>query len=300
MSKEKMTACKICGNEVASTAKTCPHCGAKVKRGHIVRNILIVFAVLIVVSVIFGGNEDNDENNYNSHPSSNQSIEQDQVDKKPVKSEPAPKETDDIAYEITYQNSKIYKNSLDKMACYAIVEVENTGNVDLYLRDATFDFEDSTGSLLATCSTISSDPDIIAPGEKGYFYCNMETLTGEIDENTEYVFKPNLKVEKSKNDIIRYDISDLSMTEGSFGTPVEIIGRIANNTDEDAGLVWIAFILYGADGNPLGAFGTNITDLNAGDTVSFEGSAVYLSNSDIDFSDVADYKVYACKLQYQF
>ena len=178
--------------------------------------------------------------------------------------------------------------STGDIACYAIVEVENTGNVDLYLKDASFDFEDESGKLLATYSSmISTDPEIVAPGEKGYFYCNMATIKGDITENTEHVFKPALKIEKSKNSIIRYNISDLSISEGDFLSPFNIIGRIDNNTDEDAGLVWIACIIYRDDGTPIAACGTNVTDLAAGQKTSFDLSASHLMNLDIKLSDIA-------------
>lgn len=203
-------------------------------------------------------------------------------------------------YVITYQNSKIYKNSFDEIDCYVLVEIKNTGSDNLYLKDATFDFEDENGGLLGTCSGIvSPDPEIIAPGERGYFYCNMGSVRGNIDEKTNYVFKPTLKVEKAKNDIVRFDISDLSITEGRY-SPVDVIGRITNNTSEDEGLVWISCVLYRADGTPIGVYGTNITDLGAGQTTTFDAGASFLSQLDIKLSDVADYKVYACKTQYQF
>lgn len=205
------------------------------------------------------------------------------------------------AYQITYQNSKIYRGSLGNVECYAIVEVQNTGSVDLYLKDATFNFEDKSGNLLATYGTmVSSDPEIIAPGEKGYFYCNAVSLSGNINESSDYTFVPNLKIQQAKNSIIRYDVSDLSMSEGKFIEPVDIIGRVTNSTTEDDSLVWIACILYRSDGTPIAACGTNVTNLKAGETQAFDLSAVYLSWLDLDYSEIASYKVYACKNQYQF
>lgn len=210
-------------------------------------------------------------------------------------------EKEDVSWEITYQNSKIFRNVLDNVALYAIVEVQNTGTANLYLKDASFDFEDSSGNLLATYSTlISADPSIIAPGEKGYFYCNMAPLSGDIDENTDYVFVPSIKIEKSKKDIIRYSVSDLSISDGGMMSPINIIGRVENNTDEADSLVWVACILYREDGTPIAAHGTNITDLGAGEKVSFSASALQLSELGIELSDVSDYKVYAEKTQYQF
>lgn len=206
----------------------------------------------------------------------------------------------DALYEITYQSSYIYRNMLDEINCYALVEIENTSAEDLYLGSAIFDFEDSSGKLLATYSSmISSDPDIIAPGEKGYFYCNMATLEGEIDEKTDYIFNPTIKVERSKKEIIRYPITELSISESSLA-PFTIIGRVENNTDEDESMLWISCILYRSDGTPIGVCGTNILDFTAGSKASFDLTAVYLTGLDIKLSDIDHYEVYACKTQYQF
>lgn len=212
----------------------------------------------------------------------------------------SPENQSNEPYEITYQSSKLYKSTSGEIRCYALVEIENTGADNLYLKDATFDFEDSQGGLWATCSGITSaDPDIIAPGEKGYFYCNMGSVSGNIDENADYKFKPSLKVEKAKNNIIRFDVTNLSISAGKYNT-VDIIGRVTNNTNDDESLLWVACILYRADGTPIGACGTTLTGLDAGQTISFDISGSYLSDLDFQLEDVAEYRVYACKTQYQF
>lgn len=208
----------------------------------------------------------------------------------------------DALYEITYQSSYIYRNVLGEIDCFALVEIENTSAEDLYLDRATFDFEDSSGKLLATVaqySTIGYTPYIIAPGEKGYFYTNAASLEGEIDENTEYFFNPTIKVEKSKMEIIRYPITELSISEGNHA-PYTIIGRVENNTEEDEGLLHVSCILYRSDGTPICVDGTNVLDFTVGSKASFEISNSFLSYLDIKLEDIDHYEVYACKLQYQF
>lgn len=44
---EKMTTCKVCGENVAKSAKTCPHCGAKLKRSK--------WWVWVIVALLFFG-----------------------------------------------------------------------------------------------------------------------------------------------------------------------------------------------------------------------------------------------------
>lgn len=211
-----------------------------------------------------------------------------------------PSESDEL-YKITYQTHDVYVNSIGNLCCDVIIEIENTSKYNLFLDSPSYDFEDSEGKLLGTSNIFSlgsEDPDIIAPGEKGYYYANGAPVDGTLTADMDYVFVPHLNVRKSKNDIVRYEVSDLSLTEGEFGNGT-ITGRITNNTDEDDKMVWASIMLYNADGNPIGIFGTNVHDVNAGATVSFSASALPVMHN-VKYADIADYKVIAAKKQYQF
>lgn len=50
----KMVKCKSCGQEIAKSAKVCPHCGAKQKK-HIVLGVVLVLIGIILLAVAFGG-----------------------------------------------------------------------------------------------------------------------------------------------------------------------------------------------------------------------------------------------------
>lgn len=54
----KLIKCKSCGQEIAKTAKTCPHCGAKNKKPSIVGIILLVLGIILIISALGGGNDD--------------------------------------------------------------------------------------------------------------------------------------------------------------------------------------------------------------------------------------------------
>lgn len=56
---EKMTKCKSCGNDIASSAKSCPNCGAKNKKP-IFKKWWFWVVVVIVVLVIAGSSGDDD------------------------------------------------------------------------------------------------------------------------------------------------------------------------------------------------------------------------------------------------
>lgn len=53
MSK-KMIACKTCGQEIAKSAKACPHCGAKNNTMSVFSVILMIFVVFVTVFLVVG------------------------------------------------------------------------------------------------------------------------------------------------------------------------------------------------------------------------------------------------------
>lgn len=223
------------------------------------------------------------------------------TDKNQESTEPETQSDKKVQWEITYQSCVLKEILKDIPTMYAIVEVENTGTSDLYLKDAAFDLEDDNGTLMATYSTgISCDPDIIAPGEKGYFYCTQAIPDGDIDVDLDYHFVPHLKLEKSRNKIIRYEISETQISEGVPATPVTVIGRIKNNTEDDAPLIWVAVVLFREDDTPISAFGTTVYELAAGEQTSFSTDGLRLAGLDFSYSEIARYEIYASKTQYQF
>lgn len=65
MAKDKMTTCKHCGQEIASSAKVCPHCGGKNKPPIYKRWWFIAIIVIIVLAAI-GGSSSSDSNSSTS------------------------------------------------------------------------------------------------------------------------------------------------------------------------------------------------------------------------------------------
>lgn len=53
MRNEKLTVCKVCGAEIAKSAKTCPYCGAKNKGKHpILSAVLIVLGIFLIIGAL--------------------------------------------------------------------------------------------------------------------------------------------------------------------------------------------------------------------------------------------------------
>lgn len=58
MKNGKLKNCKVCGAEVAKSAKVCPHCGAKLKKGHpVLIGILVFFAIFAIIGSSGGDDE---------------------------------------------------------------------------------------------------------------------------------------------------------------------------------------------------------------------------------------------------
>lgn len=57
---EKLVYCKACGQQIAKSAKSCPHCGAKHKKGHpVLGTIILVFGIIIFANAIGGTSSSN-------------------------------------------------------------------------------------------------------------------------------------------------------------------------------------------------------------------------------------------------
>lgn len=61
MSK-KMIKCKTCGADIAKSATTCPHCGAKLKKRHPILGIIIMIFGLALIGAAIGGNSSDPAN----------------------------------------------------------------------------------------------------------------------------------------------------------------------------------------------------------------------------------------------
>ena len=200
-------------------------------------------------------------------------------------------------YDVTYQYFNAFDNGYGKAEYQAIIEIQNTSAGNLYLGTATFDIYDRSGNIVASEPFISSDPSVIAPGEKGYYYSNG----GYLDNVPmgDYVLRPTINVESTNLSATRLTVSGTSIKTTSFGKNIDVLGTITNNTAESEGLLWVVIVLFDNNNLPIGIYGTNILDVNAGSTVGFEAEGWHLPEY-ITINDVARYEVIAAPTQYQF
>lgn len=198
-----------------------------------------------------------------------------------------------VQYEITDARATSWVNSIGTTWVQVIVEITNTGTSNLYLSSGSYDLEDAEGHLVASQTLVSEAPDVIAPGEKGYMY---EETTLDTPVEGELTVLPRVDVEEASVDLIRYTVSDASLTEGKYGD-LKILGRVENTSAEPGDMVQIVAVLYDADGVCIGQMFTILTDeLAAGDKIGFEMSSLSLPDT-VTAEAVAEIVYYAFPMQ---
>lgn len=202
-----------------------------------------------------------------------------------------------IEYEITYKNVESWVNSIGTTCIQVIAEITNTGTVPIYLSSSSYDLEDSNGKLIASKSYISLYPDVIKTGEKGYMY-NETTLENSIEGKLNVI--PRINAKKAEISCIRYDVSEVSISDTTFFGP-KMIGRLENTTSEDEdGNIYVVGILYSADKKPIGVLKDIITDdFPAGTKIGFEATTLNMPKS-VTANVIDSYQVYAYPQQFQF
>lgn len=179
-------------------------------------------------------------------------------------------------------------------------EITNSGDGPLYLKSCQIDIVDSGGHLIETEDFLSSCPDVIRPGEKGYFYNSIGSLMlNESVRNADSInVVPHIDVVESDENPVEYEVSDTSLTKDTIGFPC-VMGRVTNNTGEDDSLLYVNVIFYNKNGEVIFISGVNVIDLHAGETKSFECSTIGIPDN-ITYEDIANYEVIARKMHYQF
>ena len=198
-------------------------------------------------------------------------------------------------YEITYSSVKTYKNSIGLTWAQAIVEIENTGSYNLFLKPGTCDLEDSEGNLVAS-KDMSAYPQIIAPGEKAYYY--EEYALDSVAEDTVLQIIPRPEIVRSTTEHITYSVSDVSITASEYGY-LKVMGRVENTSDSEDSLIYVAITLFNEASEPIGLVSTVISnDLAPGEKVGFEATALSLPD-EVTADSIASYSAVVYPYQFQ-
>ena len=189
-----------------------------------------------------------------------------------------------------------YTDSINSTWVQIMVPVTNTGDRNLYMGSGTMDLEDESGHLVDSESLVSFYPEVLAPGETGWYY---EETTLDSAPTSELTVVPHVDIEEAKVECIRYEASDIAFTDEQFGG-LKATGRITNTTAEDGSLVHVVLFLFDAEENLVGQTFTILDgDLKAGDTMGFSTST-FGTNDAVNVDTVTGYRLFAYPEQFQF
>ncbi len=121
MAKDKMTTCKHCGQEIAASAKVCPHCGGKNKPPIYKRWWFIAIIVIIVLAAI-GGSGSSDSSGSTSSTATSKTV---------VSSSSSEAAIEYTAYTVTELSEDLDSNALKAADKYKGQYVELTGRLSV-------------------------------------------------------------------------------------------------------------------------------------------------------------------------
>ncbi len=214
-------------------------------------------------------------------------------------------ETKGLSYEVVDKGFEYWTNSIGGNEVFAFIAIKNTDTRNIYLDSCHFDYEDVYGHLLDTNDWISSCPDVIAPGEVGYFYAsgvNGGYLNDTVNTSQEIKLVAQFALEPARESVQSYEVLDDSLAfENTLGTVAPVIrGRVRNNTTEDEGLLYINVVFKDKTGKVIAISGTTITDLFAGSTLGFEISMRFNDTPRLKQENIGSYEIIASPTYYQF
>ena len=189
-----------------------------------------------------------------------------------------------------------YTDSINTTWAQVSVPVTNTGDRNLYLGAGTMDLEDAGGHLVDSLSLVGFYPQVLAPGETGWYY---EETTLDSVPSSELTVVPHVDIKEATVECIRYEASDLSFADEEFGG-IKATGRITNTTAADGSLVYVVLFLFDSEEKLVGQTFTILDgELKAGDTIGFS-TQTFGSNDAINVDTITGYRLFAYPEQFQF
>ena len=183
--------------------------------------------------------------------------------------ESSPQETE--PYSISNCQAYAYRTDSGSICAFLTATVTNTGTDTLFLDYAECTLTDAAGETVAYADYVAAYPQIIAPGEKGY-YCEIIPL--DVAEADEFNLSIAENIVTTDAAPTQYDVSEVRVETSPYGYAVSS-GTVKNNTQADGDLVCVCTLLFTADEIPCGFILGYLDDaLKAGQSAefSYEGS----------------------------
>lgn len=188
-----------------------------------------------------------------------------------------------------------YRDENGTIWAMGIAEIVNKSDTPLYLDYGTFAFRGGDDTLVMTADAIAAYPQVLMPGESGYYF---EVVEPDLPDTEPLQLTVTPDIRKAEVESVRYTVTDTQLRNSPYGG-LELFGKVENTTDADGELVCIAAVLLDAEGKPIGLLTTILTEkLNAGSTAEFTLESFMLP-SELKASTAAQTLCFAYPLQEQ-
>lgn len=228
-----------------------------------------------------------------TQPSSTQAVETEPSEESSSQQseEASPQEAE--PYSVSNCQAYAYRTDSGTICAFLTATVTNTGTDMLFLDYAECTLTDAAGETVAYADYVAAYPQIIAPGEKGY-YCEVISL--DVAEADEFSLSIAENIVTTDAAPTQYDVSEVRVETSPYGYAVSS-GTVKNNTPADGELVCVCTLLFTAEEIPCGfILGYLDRALKSGESAefSYEGSMLP-SNVLTELMD--HYTVYALSWQ---
>lgn len=208
-------------------------------------------------------------------------------------SAPSKTEPPTASFKVTDQRLNVYRNRAEEFWGQVIAVVQNTGDAPIYLQNSTFHITDAEEKSLASDTTVSAYPQIVAPGETGYYYAETYLET-ESAEGLMLEFTPQVSV--SAQQAVAYTVENPDLQDSRYGG-MELRVTLSNSTAQDTRHYCVAVLLFDAEGKLLGQFyDVPSVKVPAGGSAVLELSSYMLPDT-VTKAEIADYRILAYELQ---
>ena len=219
---------------------------------------------------------------------------------------PVGSKTKELSFQVVGTKYNYWVESTGSLYRFGCVEILNTGNEAIFLKDCSFDYEDETGKLIETNGFVgvSSVPDVIHPGERGYFYTNSmdNKFKQDIAFKDGYMLRANFSLEKAEKEYTPFTLAEANLSSADrFGKSMPAVtGRIVNNTDKDVSYDYVTVVYKDAAGKVLHIQGTSVENLYVGVPTAFNINPSYFTNPELSMETVYTCEIYPGPHYYQY
>lgn len=222
-----------------------------------------------------------------TEPSAEESVSTESASTEPSETEPAER------YRVVSNRVQVYQVSSGTVWALATITVENTGTEALWMDYATVTLKTVGGKEVAVMDSVSAYPQILEPGETGY-YC--DTIALDLAELESLIAFMEADIQPANRESLRYQLSNVTVSDTSFGGML-MEGTVENTTETDGELVCICAILLDEATNPIGFISGYLDGtLAAGESVDFSYESFMLPEK-MESKYVASYTLFAFPLE---